>query len=211
MDGVISDTQAIYAKVESELLKNYGIDMSPDKITARFAGVGSKEMFRQIFADFGKEMPILAELEEKEMERINFLVKDNIREIPGTREFILRLKNHGLPLAVASGSRVSFIERVLSKLNLRNKFDAIASAEEVKRGKPEPDVFLLAANRLSIKPKECLVIEDGVSGMIAAKRAGMRCIGLVRNGAFLDCRVDLVVKNLRDVSITMLNTECLIN
>jgi HAD superfamily hydrolase (TIGR01509 family) len=84
-----------------------------------------------------------------------------------------------LKLAVASSSNKAFIEHVLKQLNMTEYFQAIASSEEVPRGKPDPAIFLLAASRLGIDPSECVVIEDGVSGMIGAKRAGMGCIGLV--------------------------------
>lgn len=199
MDGVISDTQVIHAKVESEILKEYGIEIHPDEITNRFAGVAISEIFQEIFSDFNKEMPAIEELIKTKWETMERLAKNNVKEIPGTGEFIQSLKILGLPIAVASASRLAFIKLILSELNLIEKFNVISSAEEVKRGKPEPDLFLLAAERLGILPKDCLVIEDGISGMIAAKKAGMKCIGLVRHEESKNYPADFLVKDLRDV------------
>lgn len=201
MDGVISDTQGIHANTESELLKSYGIEMHPDEITRRYAGVGDEEMFRQIFSRGQKQIPEIEQLVEKKWRIMDQLVRGNVREVPGTREFIERLENLGLPLAVGSASRLSFMEMVLAELGLRDRFRVIASAEEVRKGKPEPDLFLLVANRLSVEPESCVVVEDAVSGMIAAKRAKMQCIGLVRDQIEQNYPADLIVADLREVPI----------
>lgn len=201
MDGVISDTQVIHAKTESELLKNYGIEMYPDEITRRYAGVADEKMFQEIFANAHQKMPALTQLVERKWRIMDELVRGNVKEIRGTREFIGSLQSYGLPLAVGSASRIAFIELVLKELDLRQRFDVITSAEEVEKGKPEPDLFLLAAKRLSIAPASCLVIEDGISGMIAARRAGMQCIGLVENQKEQNYPADLFVTDLRNLPI----------
>lgn len=76
---------------------------------------------------------------------------------------------------------MEFVRLVLYKLGLADKFNQIVSADEVEHGKPAPDIFLLAAKRLNKSAEECIVIEDGISGMEAAKAAGMKCIGLVED------------------------------
>ena len=90
---------------------------------------------------------------------------------------------------------------MLTKLDLKEKFTAIASSYELEKGKPAPDIFLLAARRLNVAPEYCLVVEDGLNGMIAAKAAGMACVGLVRDNTGLDYPADLLVKDLGDKSI----------
>ena len=201
MDGVISDTQVIHAKTESELLSAHGIHIHPDEITKRFAGVADEEMFKEIFNDAQQKMPALEQIVEKKWSIMDKLVRGNVKEIPGTREFVERVTSFGLPIGVGSASRLTFIELVLTELGLRKKFDTIASVEEVKKGKPEPDLFLLVAKRLSVVPKDCLVIEDSLSGMIAAKRAGMQCIGLVKDKKAQDYPADWLVTDLREVAI----------
>ena len=86
-------------------------------------------------------------------------------------------------------------------LAVRGEFDAVASGEEVARGKPEPDVFLLAARRLAVEPARCVVIEDAVHGMTAARRAGMKCVGLVTHPRpDTTYPADLIVSDLRTLT-----------
>jgi len=203
MDGVISDTQSLMSRVESEFLREHDVNLSPEEITKRYAGTTSGEMLTNAFSLFKKPIENLDSLIQERRERIDRAVVGNIVEVPGTRLFIQNLKAKNMPTAVASASRVSFIELVLQSLGLREYFDAIASSDEVPRGKPEPDVFLLAAQRLGVSPDACLVIEDGAHGMVAARRAGMSSIGLVRRGE-LDKSVypaDFLVRSLEDVQL----------
>jgi len=199
VDGVISDTQKIHARLEAEMLAQYGVTISPEELTRRFSGVSGHEMFSQIFRDADIECPDTYELSDRKAAR--FLeCADEVVEIPGTREVVVQLRERGFLLAIASASRWASIEMVLKKLELLECFDAIASSKEVARGKPASDVFLLAARRLSVDPKECIVIEDGVSGMIAARVAGMRCVALAQNGQE-NLPADLVVDDLRKVPL----------
>lgn len=176
MDGVISDTQKLHAEVESELLQRYGITIAPEEITRKYAGVRTADFFNDLLND--KNINIKALLEEK-WERMINLARENTLEIKGAINLIASLNSNGFPLAVASASRIDFVKTVLNSLKLNCFFSQVVSAEEVKNGKPAPDVFLLAAEKLGKNPAECLVIEDGRSGMEGAKRAGMKCIGLV--------------------------------
>lgn len=199
MDGVISDTQSICAQVESILLKEYGIFISPEELTDAYAGTISYEMFPAVFKQYGKEMPDITRLAQERWDRIFNATRGNIKAIPGTISFIKKLKKEKMPIAVASASRIDFITLVLSELDLLSDFDVITSAQEVLKGKPEPDVFLLAAKRLRIEACDCLVVEDGLHGMTAAKRAGMKCIALVRKG-----RID---KNIyKDITIAVVRS-----
>lgn len=205
MDGVISDTQSICADIESKLFKEYGIDISPEQLTERYAGTVSHEMIPDVFRCFDKTLPDLEFLAQERWTRIFNAVRGNIKAIPGTIEFIQKLKKEKMPMAVASASRIDFIELVLSELSIDFYFDAIASSQEVPKGKPEPDVFLLAAKRLNVEPSCCLVIEDSLNGMVAANKAGMKCIGLVQKGN-LDSNIykDVtiaVVRNLKTIPI----------
>lgn len=204
MDGVISDTQNILAAVEKDILKEYGIDMSTKEITKRFAGMSSREMFSMILSENNKDLSLIDKLIKERKIKTENAVKGNVKEVSGTREFIDNLLKNGFQLAVASGSGISFIDLVLSELGLKDRFSAIASSQEVESGKPDPAVFLLAAEKLSLKPEECVVIEDGINGMTAAKRAGMKCIGLVRNKDEQEYPADLIVTDLRDTEINFL-------
>jgi len=200
MDGVISDTQSIYSQIDSDLLAAEGIDIDPADVTARFAGVKSALMFQTILWENGKGGDFNAMADEKR-QRYKEILERGVRSIPGSLELIDSLKSSGFQIAVGSASQLPLIDFILDSLKIRSKFDAIASTEEVGKGKPAPDVFLLAAKRIGVSPEDCVVIEDGLAGMIGAKRAGMKCIALVPEGSNADYPVDIIVHSLKDLTI----------
>jgi len=197
MDGVISDTQKIHASVEQDIFKQNGINLSVEEITAKYSGVEDHEFFKEIFSDYNVTANVEDIIKKKWINMFSTIEK-SIEEIPGTINLIKDCKSKGMKLAVASASPTCFIKLVLEKLNIANQWDAITSAEEVKKGKPDPAVFLLAAKKIGVEPNQCLVIEDGINGMIAAKKAGMKCIGLVKEGK--QCPADKIIHDLRNLS-----------
>jgi HAD superfamily hydrolase (TIGR01509 family) len=182
MDGVLSDTQTLHASVESELFAARGVTLSPDEITERYAGVADPEFFRAVLGS-GLDDRALDEVIREKWVRMMERAAGAIRPIEGALELVGTLAAGGTPLAVASGSPRAFIDHVLDVLGIGACFPVRVGSDEVARGKPAPDVFLLAASRLKVDPRRCTVIEDGVAGMRAAARAGMRCIALVADPA----------------------------
>jgi HAD superfamily hydrolase (TIGR01509 family) len=199
MDGVISDTERLHVEVEQEMLARYGID--PGLLEGgRYAAMSDREFFPAIFGDHGIAADIEALIAEKRRALLSYPA-GAVTAIPGALELIRALRRLPLRLAVASASAPEFIEHVLGALGVREDFDAVASADEVARGKPEPDVFLLVAQRLHVPPETCVVIEDGLRGMIAARRAGMRCVALAPHGDDgQPLPADLVVRDLRGLT-----------
>ncbi|MBI4154217.1 HAD family phosphatase [Candidatus Woesearchaeota archaeon] len=126
-----------------------------------------------------------------------------VKPLPGVEEF---LKKTTLPKAVASSSSMEEIVRTLAHTGIYKYFGTFASGYEVERGKPSPEVFLKAAERLGAKPEDCLVFEDSRNGVLAAKAAKMRCIAIPYKGANEDLSLaDLVVKSFEDISEEMLS------
>jgi len=103
-----------------------------------------------------------------------------LEPMPGVREMIRALRERGIPLAVTSSAVLEAIETVLVRLGLRDAFAVIVDGAQVRRGKPDPEAFLVTAKKLGVAPAECIVFEDSELGVVAAKRAGMYCIA-VRN------------------------------
>lgn len=203
MDGVISDTQNLHAQVESEFLRSLNIEIHPDEITVRFAGVGDNEMFATIFADHGVDHPIEQMIEEKWLHMSRMVDKLGISAVPCAIELIETLYNDNFILAIASGSPRVFIDRVVQSLSLQRYFSAMVSSEEVQYGKPAPDVFLEAAKRANVSPSRCVIIEDGISGMKAAARANIPCIGLVADTS-KEYPASIAVTSLKDVTIELI-------
>lgn len=197
MDGVLSDTQTLHAAVEAELVADFGVALSAREITAKYAGVSDREFFEAVL---GRRLgaDALEELIRHKWVRMMTRASGAIRPIEDALELVRALARRGVPLAVASGSPREFVAYVLSELGIMDRFFAYVGSDEVACGKPAPDVFLLAAARLHVDPRRCTVIEDGAAGMVAAKRAGMHCIGFTADAAQAAI-ADVRVSSLREL------------
>jgi len=200
MDGVISDTQNIHAQTESDIFKLYGVELSAEEITRKYAGFKDYDFFETVLKQYHLEDFIedaIARKKAKLYEEVK-----GLKEIDGATALIKKLSKAGFPLAVASGSPKFYIEKVLNYLKVKDYFQVVLSTEEVKLGKPAPDAFLRAAELLGVIPELCTVIEDGRNGMIAAKVAGMKCVGLVPDKSLVDeYRVDKLVESMRELGV----------
>jgi HAD superfamily hydrolase (TIGR01509 family) len=180
MDGVISDTQKLHSKVEVELLSRYGIKITPSEITAKYSGVRTKDFFDDLLKEQNQEYDLDLLMDEK-WSQMKKYASESVHAIDGSIDLIRKLHDANYPLAVASASNLDYVRTVLTTLDVIDHFSYIVSGDMVSKGKPNPESFLLASSKIEIPPEYCLVIEDGVSGMQAAKAGGMKCIGLVQN------------------------------
>lgn len=177
LDGTLVDSEPNYFEADKRLFTEYGILDFGIKSKNKYVGIGTKEMMEDIKSKF----PINESIENLVAKKNAYyleIAKNNTIVFPEMQKFIDLLKNNGYPLAIASGSSPEIIDTVLSITNLKDYFDVVISAEEVKRGKPSPDVFLEAAKQLCIPFENCLVIEDSQYGVEAAKSASMYCVAL---------------------------------
>ncbi len=203
LDGVISDTQDMHSQVESEFLRSLDIHIDADQITDRFAGVGDKEMFATVLAEHGLNHSI-EEMSKEKWAMMSLKVKEHgIKPMPFALELIESLHKNNFVLAIASGSPIVFIEHVMFALSINKYFAAYVSAQEVAHGKPAPDVFLEAAKRSFIDVHDCVIIEDGLSGMQAAAAAKIPCIGLVKD----KCKIypaTFLVTSLKEITLEII-------
>lgn len=132
----------------------------------------------------------------KEVIYRELVAQGGLTPLPGARDWITRLGERGWRQAVASSAPRANVEVVVKALGLGSRFGALVAAEDVTRGKPEPDVFLAAAARLDVPATQCVVVEDSPAGVEGARRAGMRSIGI---GAPGFAQADLVVASLADL------------
>ncbi|TYP76765.1 HAD family hydrolase [Paenibacillus methanolicus] len=177
MDGVLVDSEPIYFEIEQASFSYYGIHMVEEE-QHQFVGITPEEMWRQVKSRYALS-PSVAELAAFHQSNVLKAIERHpkLTPMPQAAAFLHRLKQRGIPVAVASSSPMALIELMLTRIGLREKFDAIASGEEVRQGKPAPDIFLLAAARLGFESNACLVVEDSSNGVKAAKAAGMACAG----------------------------------
>ena len=135
--------------------------------------------------------------EAKEIVYRELIRERGIELLPGVRRWLDRLKDEGWLQAVASSAPRLNLEVIITALGLEEYFSAVASAEDVTEGKPDPQVFLAAAAKLGVGPRACVVVEDAPAGTEAARRAGMRAIGVLSSQEEL--RADLVVRTLEEL------------
>jgi beta-phosphoglucomutase family hydrolase len=176
LDGVLIDSEPMHCRADNQLLKELGIE-TPENYLDRFAGWTDAAMWAAIKTDYNITKSI-AGLKELQLPiKLKLLQEGEFHPIPGAVELLEQIKTAGIPIAIASSSPKLFIETVLKKIKIEPYFDFLVSGEEVERSKPEPDIFLKAAQLLNVNPSQCLVVEDSKSGTLAAKKAGMVCIG----------------------------------
>ena len=175
-DGVIADSEMLANLVLAEELTRLGLPTSLEQSYARYVGTRWDEMIALIEEQLGRPVPADwgAHLSDTMMARF----RRDLAEVPGAGDFIRALGHR--PRGIASSSSPARLAISLEVLGLAAHFEGrVFSAELVERGKPAPDIFLLAADRLSVAPETCLVIEDSPSGVRGAKAAGMQVIGLL--------------------------------
>jgi len=165
--------------------------------------------YEEYVADFGKRNDEIlrgrlgADLPDDFVARVSFAKEEVYRELirtkglellPGADYWLERLKAEGWLQALATSAPRGNIDAVFAALGLEKFFDAVISSEEVKAGKPEPDVFLAAAARMDVNPRDCIVVEDAPAGVEAARRAGMKSVGVLTTHREL--KADLVAPRL---------------
>ena len=174
-DGVIADSEAIANTVLAETVTGLGYSTTLDQSLSRYAHRRWVEVMAEIEAVTGKPRPsdFSDELKRATLERF----RTDLKEVSGAADFIRRFAH--LPRCIASSSSIDRLQLCLSVLGMEAEFgDRVFSADMVARGKPHPDIFLFAADRLGVSPDRCLVIEDSTGGIEAAVAAGMTAVGL---------------------------------
>jgi len=169
LDGTLADTMPSHYEAWSIILDRYGLEMSEDRFYA-LGGWPTEKVANLLIGEAGRDIDAAKLSIEKES-----LFAENLHLVQPVERVTAVAREHrgNLPLAVATGATREICEQILDHLTIRDWFDAVVSADQVERHKPNPDVFLEAARRLGVEPRYCLVYEDTDPGLEAARRAGM--------------------------------------
>jgi len=177
-DGVLVDSEVIACRIEAEELARNGFPYGEEEIARRFCGIPVPAMYAMMEAETG--LPVPDDLRGLIRERVREAIGTELAAIPGVHEALAGVRQ---PVCVASSSSLDYLARVLGQVGLHQRFHPhVFSAQQVAQGKPAPDLFLFAASRMEVSPSECLVIEDSVAGVQAARAAGMRAFGFTGGG-----------------------------
>ena len=175
MDGVLIDSEPWWNVALQVGFRTVGLEMS-EEMCEETMGARLNEVVDYRIKKHGLDPRLAGVIEQRIEDEIIHLVKTKAGILPGVKEAITLLKAENYPLAIASSSPHRLINTVIKKLSYSNDFQGIFSAQDDAMGKPHPSVYLRCAKSLGVDPSECMVIEDSVNGMVAAKAAGMKVI-----------------------------------
>ncbi|GKX50006.1 hexitol phosphatase HxpB [Budvicia aquatica] len=176
MDGVLVDSEPVWMAVEQDIyLKQYGVQLTSDDFIDS-AGIRVDKLLATHHQRYSLPMEDVPQRAIDVVTEVGRRIQSSPIPMPGVFELLETIKQRGLPMVVASSSPKKQIARVLEALNITHYFSHQVSAEGLVNGKPHPAVFLLAAEKLGLTSEQCIVIEDAINGMVAAKAAEMKVI-----------------------------------
>lgn len=200
IDGVIINTVPLHFKAWKKMFAEYRIDFSKQDYETKVDGKPRIEGAKAILTSLTRE-----ELKQACDKKNNFfhklLEKGNIDIFESSISLIKQLKKRGIKTASASSSKNA--DAILKKIKLYDIFDATVSGLDLKKGKPDPEMFLTAAKKLGLSPKECIVFEDAQVGIEAAKNGKFLCVGINRrNKSKILKSADILVKDLGEINVS---------
>ncbi|KNC94945.1 hexitol phosphatase HxpB [Trabulsiella odontotermitis] len=204
MDGLLIDSEPLWDRAELEVMASLGVDITrrgelPDTLGLRIDMVVDLWYAHQPWVG-----PDRAEVTDRIINRAISLVEEERPLLPGVREAVALCKAQGLKVGLASASPLHMLEKVLTMFDLRDQFDALASAEALPYSKPHPQVYIDCAAKLGVDPLYCVALEDSVNGMIASKAARMRSIVVPDSEHFQDPRyvlADVKLSSLEQLTL----------
>jgi beta-phosphoglucomutase family hydrolase len=200
LDGVITDTGELHFQTWVTSLAEMGITYTHEMFKATF-GMNNAGVLTTLLGHL-PEPELLTQISNRKEQLFRDAVRGRAQILPGVRDWLEHLQASGLRQAIASSAPQANIDALIDELRLRDYFGAIVSGFALP-GKPDPAVFLKAAELIQVPPENCLVIEDAVPGVQAAKRAGMKCLAVMTtNPRSALSQADVIVERLDQISFT---------
>ena len=190
-DGIIVNSEPLILKLTQEMAALEGWTVSEGDYYRDYLALDDRGIVEHLYTSHGRPVAMARrdELVAWKAQRYQEIIRDGLPAMPGVADFVTALARQYL-LAIASGSLRVGIEHLLGKLGLRDKFSVLATADDCRCSKPDPEVYLLALSRLRalpefhaqpLQPTECLAVEDAPLGVVAAQAAGLKCLALVHS------------------------------
>ncbi len=201
MDGVLVNTEPLHYQLWKQVFAERGLDLAFEHYKGCIGANGKRLMelvLEHYGVDFRDDQTIFVRYYQLKEEHLRY---GEIPRIEGVPETLAQLQNRGYRMAVASSSTQDYIELCTDRAGIGHFFDVRFSAQWVKNTKPAPDVFLAAAEKMNAVPADCIVVEDSTNGTLAAKAAGMRCIGFANPDSAGQCldAADTLIHNFREL------------
>jgi HAD superfamily hydrolase (TIGR01509 family) len=199
MNGIIIDDEHIHEMAFRETVKPFGIDLDHQAYLDCCAGKTDRAGYEQIATKFSNDLPVDELLQQKSQMYLK-LFPANKKDYPGVINLIHSLAKN-FTLALTSSSSRAEVNLITKEFGIDHEFRITISADEVTKGKPDPEPYLITTQKLDLKPEECVVIEDSRSGVLSSKAAGCYCIGVTTTHTEEDLReADLVVGDFTKIT-----------
>lgn len=190
-DGIIVNSEPLILKLTQKMAALEGWTVSDEEYYRDYLALDDRGIIDHLYASHGQPLDTVRrdELVAWKSQRYQDIIRDGLPAMPGVVEFVTELARH-YPLAIASGSLRAEIHHLLTRLELREKFSVLATADDCERSKPDPEVYRLALFRLRalrefrdlpLQPQDCIAIEDAPLGVVAAHAAGLKCLALAHS------------------------------
>jgi len=196
MDGTLIDSEHLHWIAWRDTMQKEGISITREQFLATF-GQRNDSILPQWLGSAATPERMDRIADAKEQQYRDLIRQHGMKPLPGVAAWLQRLHQEGWLQAIASAAPRANIDAILDALSAADLFQAIVSADDVHHGKPDPEVFLVAASKLGAEPAKSIVVEDAVAGVEAARRAGMHSIGISRDGKHL--HADIVVQSLEQL------------
>lgn len=177
MDGVIIDSNPAHKITIQQFCKTYNKNLTDDEMRQHIYGRTNKEWIRHLFGEDLPDDQLKKYADEKESLFRDYYKKD-IKPVTGLIDFLKLLHANKIPLAIGTSAPAANVQFVFENMDIQKYFSAVLDESHVSIGKPNPEIYLKAAKELGKDPKECIVVEDSLSGVEAGKRAGCKVIGV---------------------------------
>ncbi len=201
MDGLLIDSEPLWWQAEIEVFGEVSIALDTTRCQET-TGLRADDIVEYWYQRFPWSQPTKRQVEERLVKRVIELIHQKGEPKEGVPHSLRFLKEKDVSIALASSSLYAIIDAVLAKLQLRNAFQVVYSAQEEQYGKPHPGVYLTTAQKMGVNPRRCLALEDSLNGVLAAKSASMKCVAIPEQFPFYNPKLiiaDLVLKSLADV------------
>lgn len=201
MDGVIIKNSEYHRSAWNKFCEKYGISLTEDERKNYLYGTINKTALEYMFKKSLSKEETKRYSDEKE-EIYRALYKPNIKLTDNLKEFLELLKRNHIITAIATSADKTNVDFIMESTEIREYFKEIVDADQIQRGKPDPEIYLKAAERINKKPTECIVIEDSISGVKSGKNANMKVMAITNTHSADELReADLIIDNFNELTI----------
>lgn len=205
LNGVIVNDERIHQQSWRELCKQHNLHPTEEDFKHNIFGRTEIETIQYLFGNHLTQRQIDSLLAK----RVRFAIKairPNLAPVNGVTDLLTKLSNNHNPTGLATSSRVLYTNFVLDSLNIRHYFQAIATAEAISKGKPDPEIYFKVASLLQADPETCIAIEDSLSGIISAQRAGMKTVAITTTHTKKELSIaDLTINSFYEIELSILD------